>query len=73
MTIPDRTFHRAVTRGRHQYDVPRCANPRCREALAPFVWLKVCPSCRVAGRYGAALAGLAAGLVKLAIVLWPHL
>jgi hypothetical protein len=61
MPISDRTYRRALRDlGR------RCANRRCRETLGPLVRLRLCPSCRTAGRWGAALAGVLWGLVKLA-------
>jgi hypothetical protein len=63
----------ASTRGirasrRPELRVRVCRNRRCHETLAPMTTVPVCPSCRVAGAYGALLAGavaLIAGLIRL--------
>jgi ribosomal protein L37AE/L43A len=47
-------------------EVKRCRNPRCRDVIVG-VWL--CPSCALAGRWGAGTVAMVAGLLKLAGVL----
>ena len=53
--------------------IKRCAIANCRETLPPFAWLSLCPSCRVAGTYGAALAAEMAGDAKSARRHYSHL
>jgi hypothetical protein len=52
----------------------RCVNRRCREFLPPFTRVRLCPSCRLAGTYGAMLAGgisAAIAIGRLVLQHWP--
>jgi hypothetical protein len=55
---------------RHYTHARRCANPRCEDVLAPMTRIRLCPSCRAAGAWGSALAGVAGLLIKLLIAAW---
>ena len=50
----------------------RCRNPRCNEPFGNwerFYMGRLCPSCRLAARYGAALAFGIAVVIKLVLLL----
>jgi hypothetical protein len=52
-----------------------CWNPRCGETIDTYDPAEVsitglCPSCRMAGRWGAFAAFLTLGIVKLVTLLW---
>ena len=68
--MPAPGWFRAATSGRMR-ELPSaylCLNPRCR--VVKFGRGSLCPSCRLAGSWGAGLAAVVAFVVTLVLKLW---
>lgn len=61
-----------MIRRRRRRDTRTCRNPRCGDVFDLWdgaAWSPLCPSCRLAGRWGAYLVAAGAAVYKLATVL----